>query len=318
MINNGLQKIENRLERIGYEVLGPLLVGYCQWIHGQRDLYQFDKLFFLARDMKLPLHIYRVLYGMEGTDYLYSSRESLYKPNEEALGLYLKQIGFSGNIAVVDTGWHGTSQPLLEYYARKSGLICEVGGLYLGKHYGYRYIMRSKKSASCLRKGRYATSRISVNEAFVEALFCAYEPKTIAYNIVDGIGTPIRRDDKKNPGNIQIIQRGAIRFANECDKSSFIDVDQAFRAFLRLAEDPFPEDIDELCDAEFDDQTKASIVCMKDRSFYLHHPMSWMKDLNASAWKGAMFHKTFSNVKLVYFLGLLFYSILIPLKERIN
>ena len=79
-INTRVSGCINRDEQLGYEVLGPILYAYCQWIHDQFE--KIDKenkrLWFAARDMYLFEQVYKMLYDGEQTlDYMYISRKSL-------------------------------------------------------------------------------------------------------------------------------------------------------------------------------------------------------------------------------------------------
>lgn len=67
---------------IGYEVLGPLLVGYCRWLKTQAERYNIKKIFFLSREGSLLKRAYEELYPNqnETTAYLYVSRSALQVP----------------------------------------------------------------------------------------------------------------------------------------------------------------------------------------------------------------------------------------------
>lgn len=69
---------QNRDAGLGFETIGPLAVGFAQWLHARRGDAPKGRMLFLARDMELILRIYRRLYP-EDTDvgYLRVSRRSL-------------------------------------------------------------------------------------------------------------------------------------------------------------------------------------------------------------------------------------------------
>ena len=76
--------VENRLpyqktdgEALGFSVLGPLAVAFCQWLHARRAMHPEARLYFLARDMYLMRDVYHTLYPDEETRYLQVSRRSL-------------------------------------------------------------------------------------------------------------------------------------------------------------------------------------------------------------------------------------------------
>lgn len=82
-INNRESKISDQYERLGYEVFGPLLYGFTDWIC--RNIQQDTKLYFVSRDGYIVKKAYEVLKkqrNISATDrYLYISRRSLYLPS---------------------------------------------------------------------------------------------------------------------------------------------------------------------------------------------------------------------------------------------
>lgn len=76
-VSNRLPALQPGGEALGFEVLGPLAVAFCQWLHAQRTGHPEGRLYFLARDMYLFRQIYALLYPEEKTCYLQVSRRSL-------------------------------------------------------------------------------------------------------------------------------------------------------------------------------------------------------------------------------------------------
>lgn len=76
-VQNRLAGRANDGEALGFAVLGPLLIAFCQWIHERSTAQKNGRLFFLARDMYLAREIYALLYPEEETFYLRVSRRSL-------------------------------------------------------------------------------------------------------------------------------------------------------------------------------------------------------------------------------------------------
>ena len=70
----------SRKFQLGYEVFGPLLVGFSEWIH--ENFYQkgYENLIFLARDGYIIKKAYNILYPKENTNYMYVSRKSMALP----------------------------------------------------------------------------------------------------------------------------------------------------------------------------------------------------------------------------------------------
>lgn len=65
-------------EKLGYQVLGPILYGFAHWLHDNGD--EKKPLFFLARDSYLLRKAYLSLYPEADCRYLYLSRKSVTVP----------------------------------------------------------------------------------------------------------------------------------------------------------------------------------------------------------------------------------------------
>lgn len=64
-------------EKIGYEVLGPLLAGFCYYLKSTVDN---NEIFFLSRDGLIIKKCYDLLFEDSNTRYLYGSRKALINP----------------------------------------------------------------------------------------------------------------------------------------------------------------------------------------------------------------------------------------------
>lgn len=67
---------------VGYEILGPMLWGYSQWLQEQIKADGIEKIFFLSRDGALLQKAYQILYPDSRIRqvYLYASRQALQVP----------------------------------------------------------------------------------------------------------------------------------------------------------------------------------------------------------------------------------------------
>ena len=104
---------------IGYEVLGPLLAGYCRWLKKQTEYCGVNKIFFLSREGRLLKQAYEELYPhrKETTAYLYVSRQALQIP---MLSLCRNFHDMCARI-----------KPLMREHTLKSiGEICHLGNEY--------------------------------------------------------------------------------------------------------------------------------------------------------------------------------------------
>lgn len=77
-INNSISG--KRLFRIGYETLGPLLYGFCVWLHSQKKYLGLEQLLFFSRDGQIMHKAYKALYPDDPTVYVRISRRSAIVP----------------------------------------------------------------------------------------------------------------------------------------------------------------------------------------------------------------------------------------------
>lgn len=80
--NNRLSKTTPLSYVIGYEALGPILLGYCSWLHEKIHDDKIERLFFLSREGKLLKDAYDRLFPNDRipNSYLYVSRRALIVP----------------------------------------------------------------------------------------------------------------------------------------------------------------------------------------------------------------------------------------------
>lgn len=81
-IDNNLDTLSGQVEKFGFEVFGPLIYGFCKWLHGLFHVRGIEKVFFLAREGYLFKAVYEKMYPDETIplNYLYVSRKSLLAP----------------------------------------------------------------------------------------------------------------------------------------------------------------------------------------------------------------------------------------------
>lgn len=66
--------------QIGYNYLGPLLVGFCHWLVSEMKHENMENPWFLARDGYIMQKAFKILYPSYTSDYVYVSRRSLTVP----------------------------------------------------------------------------------------------------------------------------------------------------------------------------------------------------------------------------------------------
>ena len=69
---------DNIYSQFGYKIFGPLLFGFTSWLHNELRKEKIDKVFFLARDAKIIMKSYQMLYpNNQELKYLNISRKSI-------------------------------------------------------------------------------------------------------------------------------------------------------------------------------------------------------------------------------------------------
>lgn len=81
-IKNHITDSQNEIEKLGFQVFGPLIYGFCKWLHNEFEKKSIDKIYFLAREGALFKSVYEILYPNDKRvlKYLYVSRKSLVSP----------------------------------------------------------------------------------------------------------------------------------------------------------------------------------------------------------------------------------------------
>ncbi len=81
-LNNNIPVQPELAYRIGYEVLGPMLLGFCQFLHKHFREDNIEKYLFLSRDGKIMKMVYEILFPEEKDKciYFHASRKALINP----------------------------------------------------------------------------------------------------------------------------------------------------------------------------------------------------------------------------------------------
>ena len=93
----------NYFYKVGYEILGPLLYGYCEWLNENLKKDNIKKVFFLARDGKIIKKAFDIIFPNFNTCYMFASRRALTVPT---IWLFdkLKDPSYLKNIYYLDGG----------------------------------------------------------------------------------------------------------------------------------------------------------------------------------------------------------------------
>ncbi len=108
-INNTVVS-DNHYFQIGYENLGPILYGFCLWLHEYKQRLGIEKLLFFSRDGQLIYKCYQKLFPKEDINYVYLSRRSLTVPLfhlynlEDIIDIFWGERGVSMRNVIVKLG----------------------------------------------------------------------------------------------------------------------------------------------------------------------------------------------------------------------
>ncbi len=379
-INTRVPKFASRGQRLGYELLGPIIYSYCKWIHDSLDNKESKvRLWFAARDMYLFSMAYRLIYQEEANcEYVYISRKSLRPILTQAVGdltesgnvlargeytleelirymgynlddidsdkkidlgkkynvrklndhkevkdiltsekilqsermlasegmKYLKEHGlFDANILLVDVGWHGTTQYILEKIQKSKSKNLSVKGLYLGCLDGTNEkIGRNNYKAFLFDEQK--TSSFTTGIILFESLVLAPHGSVIKYHTEGRNVIPVLNEVENISEFIADVQYGAIQFVKEfrksiLDKTIFISAEMGSEAFINLATTPQKAELINIGRLEYDNFYRQKMADPKRLIYYILYPKMFLKDLKYSPWRVGFLYKLF-KIRLPY------------------
>lgn len=375
-MNNRVSGISSRPEKIGYEVLGPIIYGYSKWIH-ERILsrYKDNKtvVWFAARDMYIFYQAYKIIYGSDqNVKYIYISRKSLRPilttvtgdlsesgkifpcgkyPLEEILlnmgysaeiiqlidknvlncrydvrrlnedkilmstlesagllledkglsefGLkYLNSLGFSdSDVILVDVGWHGTTQFILQKIQRGMGIEHNTYGIYIGSYKGTKNKVGSDKLNNYLFD-EDMESEFEYVTSFFECLILAPHGSTLRYKDENKSVVPVLGDKENATKNLLDMQKGALKFVkdmcgSEIDEAIEFDSSDMCAPFLSLAFHPLQLEQVWIGDMDFKDFYLSKVARPDLLIKYMLKPRKFISDLKHSPWRVGFIKRLF-------------------------
>lgn len=375
--SNRIDELPERGEKLGFEVFGPLLVAFTQWVH--RQVPKGEDVFFLARDMDLVYRIYTDFYGSTSrARYLEVSRTSIARSEarfdshwlayawealpkqlltkrdlREELGLetdtdedeacvfdlrtdsaegnvmnyleqvqnmlkqsagmdndtlseYLAQEGVTDRSILVDIGYGGTIQKMLN---RK--LNIHTSGLYLASNQNLARNIPSGDFSVFSFWGEPAPLRFSMGQPLLEHLISEPVGKTVDYQLTGGVIQPVHKEGSGEEPIKRAIRRGVMEFARAYRESPYfsanIDPEEAMEIYLRFLSQPTLKDVALLNACLFEDGGQYNIIHFGSHGQYFRHPGLLLRDFRESHWKAAF-------LKLLFRLPLPYGSMYIKLK----
>lgn len=314
-INNHLPFIESRISQIGYETLGPMIYGYCQWVHQMQKKHNFNKLLFCARDVCQTLSIYRKLYPEEylNTKYLCISLQSLKKPFAAACGEdnseeakeqlllikeYLKELGCNGKVAMVDSGYGGHTQHMLQTIL---GTSCELHGLYMRMSKNFTQRAQNEEAFAYMFK-ETPSAKSYIGGAFLETMLGATHGRTQGYKR-NSAGEVVPIFGISNPQALLIEEfQGGIDFFVEQWHSlnhgiHEIESDSIQNSFLKFTFYPLKADVKLMLRITGGNETYSGIV-LTDKISVLKKPVTYLEALKDTYWKGGFLCITLKHYKI--------------------
>ena len=364
----------------GYEVLGPVLYGYVNWLQEKFKEDGIEKVFFLSRDGQLMQKAYQKLNHLIHNEYMYASRKALIIPSLwmtssiqeikeviswgkhgtisnflKKIGLvpddfeqyyinagfslnkiyeyeklwkdsifltifekyikqamithsykeyilllrYLRQLDFSGKVAIVDIGWFGHMQGALEKIIKAAKVPAEIYGYYLGLR--PESPMLDHIRAKGYLFDRNHNQRLSEEEeqfnAIVEMFFTANHGTTIGYKQMNNglinpvLGTWEYRGKFKNEYEaVYSCQKGALTFMDDSLKEdTYINFDTdpiiTFANWIQFCWYPQRRAADLFGNLHFLDDSFIPLACPQDIYSYIYRPKSFLSHFRNSWWR---------------------------------
>lgn len=234
---------------------------------------------------------------------LYSELLPYIKENAEIeyknLLKYLKNINFTGNIAIIDIGWFGNMQNALQNIINYSKIYANIDGYYVGiipdsnnqkKLKMHGYLFEKNKNEDLFLQKKFFNS-------IFEIFFTADHGTLLNY--IDGINLDkFEYENTETYDNVKEIQNGALKFIElfgEYNKYNYITYSEvdAVQNFLEFGNNPSLNDIKMFENFVFMDDELINVIPKHGFCYYSFHPRMFKNNLRDSAWKTAFLKKIF-------------------------
>ena len=394
-IDNHISREMSYFRQAGYEMEGPLLMGFSKWLKEKLEENEIKKVFFLSRDGQIMKKAYDKIYdGQLESQYMYASRRALIVPTlwmcnslEEMvssmffprigtveafickMGLeikdceeivrkynlnldkkyvykelfreesfqnfydeikadihnnskkeymllikYLKQIDFSGRVAIIDIGWHGNMQKALTKICKMEAISADIFGFYIGLNPNVINLSQQIRACGYLFESgsneRYFELQRNFTSIF-ETMFTANHGSVKKFAYDKGVIVPVfepfeyeKDGSKEDFGVIQDIQEGALDFIKDviADPGFYIEWSSAavFQNMLLLGNAPDYQSSCMFGNIKMLGDKVTYIAKPRDRILYVLHPGKIKLDIGNNLWKIGFFRRL-CRVGLPYF-----------------
>lgn len=394
-----INKQDSLEKEIGYNVFGPFLFGFLNWLKSKFDAGHYDKVYFLSRDGFYMKNAYEHLFGKsDNLEYFYASRRlliaaslwtnpdvesvihNMYLPRYFTIGWFLEMIGldirqcsdifkdeeynletefdrttvlsdqdflsfyskikndliknskkefhalkkhltnlgFSGNIAIVDIGWNGNMQKYLIKIADVMALETQITGLYVGIELNSPNIYHQKMEGYLYQPSRnedtFYKLRLCAN--ILELFFIAPHGSAKRYVINDD-NAYIELEDFEYEGTktfhlFKSFQNNALKCVDALSKMSCIlDLDSSayYNPLMRTFTNPNRQEACFFEHIKLWDKKWTNLVSRHSLLYYMLHPKQLTYDFYNSYWRPGL-------LKLIFKININYGNILSCLYRR--
>lgn len=303
-INNRVDKFEYILEKTGYEVIGPILYYFTQWLHDKIVDNEIEKVFFLSRDGYLLEKAYEDMYGKsDNIKYLQISSKAVRNAcnntdnQKEYMVQYLKGKGFTGKVAIVDIGWSGNLHKMLKNVSKD---FADVYGFYFGTFSKFKKNVRDGVSDGFLKVDKYTKAQVFMSAGFIEILFSdTYNGTVEKYDLENEKYVPVLSENNPNGNCLRLLQNGALCFVDDWNASKWscfkYSSKKLIEPFLRLSICPKDEDVQELANDFVGSGKEYKKLSGDDKNYSISNVKEMLSDMQSVAWKGGFCKKCFKH-----------------------
>lgn len=208
---------------------------------------------------------------------------------------YIIDLQLDGRVALVDIGWNGTMQLLMERMIKEIGINVELIGYYLGEFSGtpLKYDI-NKKGFLCNSCNPDKVKEVTNGAYLFEQCFTPNIGSTIGYQEKEGKITPILKE-KDQDEIIREVQQGVVKALREI---SFFDSECELiyekNQLLQSISYPNRDYAEMLGNIKWKDvESYRFLAKPRKRMAYIFHPNQIFEDLRKSGWKSAFLLRLF-------------------------